>query len=255
MAKAVTLQEFNRRIKERFPEEKFEILEYSVAGKPAIFKCCTCGKEISVSSALNFLAKNKRYGCVNCHGIWKDREKKLELIKTKYEIIDDSEIRNTHTLYTVKCKNCGHIRTTTLNNLIKNLECGCKTGTLRNRTAEEFINTVNKNHIDQYELVSEYTDQTTKVLLRHLNCGFIWSVRPSDVINNGKCNCPKCATFQSIGARAIEQVLKESGIPYEKEKQLENSKQRFDFYFEIKNNKIAIEYNGIQHMQYSKFFS
>ena len=37
--KKVSLEEYERRIKERFPEESFTIIEYQSLGKPAILQC------------------------------------------------------------------------------------------------------------------------------------------------------------------------------------------------------------------------
>lgn len=114
--KKVDLNEFIRRITEKFPLENFEVLEYHSWRKPAIIKCCSCGKEIHVSSAGNFCAKNKKYGCVNCNGLWKQREKILQEIKIRYDIIA-TDVKDTHTIFTIKCKKCGHIRKTRLSNI------------------------------------------------------------------------------------------------------------------------------------------
>ena len=80
------------------------------------------------------------------------------------------------------------------------MKCGCETNTIRNRTEEEFLNEVNKNCIEgSYELIGEYINQTTKVLLKH-SCGFIWNARPADVIK-GKSFCPRCGSYESKGVK------------------------------------------------------
>ena len=204
--------------------------------------------------ATNFLIHTKAHGCVNCHGLWREREKKLAAIKELYDIID-TEVRNTHTYYHVRCKSCGHERTTSLKNLISHLECGCTTGVYRGRNAEEFIAQVNKSStIGPYELISEYKDQTTQVLLRHLSCGFIWKVRPSDVVN-GHSGCPKCRKCISKGESLVLDTLDKLGIPYESQKPLDGTKQRFDAYIDFNGYKVAIEYNGIQHYKEVPIFS
>ena len=251
--KAITQPEFEQRIRKRFPEESFTVIQYHSIGKPAIFQCNTCGEKIEVSTANNFLAPTKAYGCKNCHGLWRQREQNLEKLKEKYDIIK-TEVKDTHTYYTVKCKNCGHERTTTLPNFMRHLDCGCTTKVYRNRTAEEFISEVNKHSIDgDYELVSDYTGQIDKVLARHKACGFIWSVRAADIVH-GRSRCPKCGRKESKGAKLITAYLRELGIEFDKEHQLENSRQKFDFYIEKDGNKIAIEYNGAQHYLENNFF-
>lgn len=253
--KKITQEEFERRIKARFPEESFTVLKYDSTAQPATLKCDKCGEEINVSKANNFLAPTKAYGCKNCHGLWKAREEKLVAVKERYNILE-TYVKETHTYYRVECKQCHHVRDTTLNNLFKHLECGCITGVKRNKTAEEFIQQVNEHSCDgTYTLVSEYVNQTTKVLLRHDSCGFIWSVRPSDVLN-GRQRCPKCGRKESKGAKFVESQLRELNIPFDKEHQLEGSLQRFDFYIETSSGqKIAIEYNGAQHYEENNYFS
>lgn len=246
----ITKKEFSQRIQQRFPEEKFKIIEYTSTKKPAKIKCCTCGQVIEITYASNFLAKNKRYGCVNCHGLWREREKRVNAIKQRYEIIQ-TYVKNTHTYHIVKCKKCGHIRNTSENNLYRNLECGCVTGTFKTRTPEEFINQVNQNTQDTYELVSSYNGQSAKVKLRHKKCGFIRTVWAHDAIN-GKFLCPHCDKKESRGCRYISNYLKNHNIHFEKETPLRNSQQRFDFYFPAIN--AALEYDGRQHFEETNFF-
>ena len=249
--KKISEQDFSLRIKERFPKESFIIIKYSSLGESAIIQCKNCKNNIEISKANNFLAKNKRYGCKECYGLQKERQKFLNLLQEKYKILSTS-IKNSHTYYLIECKNCGHQRKTTLNNLKKNFECGCQTGCKRMRSAEEFLAQANKNCREgKYILESEYINQSEKVLLRH-SCGFIWKVRPSDVIN-GKSFCPVCGKKESKGSSIITKLLTELNIYFEKEYPLKNSLQKFDFY--LPNLNIAIEYNGIQHYKEIKHFS
>lgn len=252
--KKVEQSEFERRIKVRFPTENFTVIEYHSLGKPAIIKCNKCNEEIKVSQAGNFLIHTKAFGCKNCNGLQREREQKLNEIKKYYDIIK-TQVKESHTYYTVKCKDCGHIRETTLKNLIKHLNCGCKTNVKRNRTAEEFINEVNENsEFGTYSLINEYKNQTIKVLLKHNDCGFIWEVRPSDIIH-ARSQCPKCGKKYSKMVLYIERLLKKLNISFEMEKRLKNSLQRFDFYLENDKYKIAIEYNGEQHYKENNYFS
>lgn len=246
----ITLEEVNERIKIRFPEEKFEVIEFNGMGQAGKIKCSKCEKIIKINKFSNFFAKNKRYGCVNCNGLWREREKKEKCIKDFYEILD-TEIKDTHTYYHVKCKKCGHERNTTLANLMKNLMCGCETKVYRNRTPEEFINEANKYYNNELELIGEYKNQLTKILLRHTPCGMIWSVRPADIIH-GRSHCPKCRMIESQGEKTIREILEKNNIVFEQEKNLEGSRQRFDFYLPEYN--LAIEYNGRQHYECIEFF-
>lgn len=248
--KKLSIQEMQERIAERFPEEHFEIIQFSGTAQPGKIKCLKCGQTIIINQFGNFLAKNKRFGCKNCHGLWRDREIKIQKIQQKYEILD-TFVKNTHTYYHIRCHNCGHERTSTLYNLITHLDCGCSTHVYRKRTGEEFINELNTFHNDTFELVGEYVDQNHKILLRHVACGMIWQVRPSDIIH-GRSHCPKCRVKESQGEKCIRLFLEKNCISYIQQYQLTNSKQRFDFFLPELN--LAIEYNGAQHYQYIEFF-
>ena len=252
MSKKISQQEYERRIEERFPEESFTVLEYTSTAKPAIIKCNSCGDIIKVSRALNFLAPNKVNGCKKCKGLWIERDKKIQEILQYYDIVK-TEVKDTHIHYTIKCKKCGHERTSTLHNLYSHLQCGCETGVYRNRTAEEFIQEANQYCREgSYKLISEYKNQTTKVLLQH-SCGFIWEVRPADVIH-GDNFCPKCGKRISKGESLVQNILNELNIEAKREWIIPNTLLRFDFYFILGEQKFAIEYNGIQHYEQVEHF-
>lgn len=68
-------------------------------------------------------------------------------------------------------------------------------------------------------------------------------------------NTTSCGCINSKGQMKIGLLLKENNIPFEKQKTFENFRYkdsnelvRFDFYV---NNEYLLEYDGIQHFQYS----
>lgn len=254
MAQKITISEMERRVKVRFPNESFKILEFDGLKKPGKVQCLQCNSIIEINHFENFLTQTKKYGCKNCQSPYILNQKELLIkIKERYDILN-IEVQNTYQYLTVQCKQCGHIRMTYLKNLEKKLECGCKTGYVRNRTGQEFINEVNKYSVQGlYELVGEYINQSQKVLIRH-DCGFIFEVHPYD-ITHGRSRCPRCRKKRSKYELFIEDYLKEKGINFYVEKQLTNFLQRFDFYLENDRHKIAIEYNGAQHYKETDFFS
>lgn len=250
--KKLTLLELQNRIKQKYPNESFKILKFNGLGKEGQVQCVNCGNVITISKMGNFFAATKKHGCTKCQGLYKEREQKIDAIKKKYKIID-TFVRETYTYYTVQCKTCGHIRTSTLSNLYRHLQCGCDTGMKRKRTSQEFIKEVNDfSNSGKYFLVGKYVNQTTPILLRH-ECGFIWKVRPSDIIH-GRISCPKCSRFESKNVRYIASLLRQNNIPFEQERRLKNSRQHFDFYLEKSDLKVAIEYNGEQHYKEVPYF-
>lgn len=245
--KKVTKEEFLNRVKNRFPEEFFEIIEYSGVLKPLAIKCLNCGEIIQVSQANNFMAPNKRYGCKNCYGLWKEREQLWNLID-KYYTYQFYKVKDTHKFYIFTCKKCGYKRIQSLSNMRRHLRCGCYTNNIH-RTKEEFLEQVP----EKYEVISSFEGMLKKVKLRCLDCGFIWEVRPADLMYRGS-SCPHCNDISTIskGERLVQQYLDTHNIKYIREQRLKNKKLRFDFW--LPENDIAIEYNGRQHYKYIKFF-
>lgn len=245
--KKVTKEEFLERVHKRFPEEEFEIIEYSGVLKPLIVRCLRCKEMIQVSQANNFMAPNKKYGCKNCHGLWIEREKLWEEIN-KYYTYEFYKVKKTHKFYIFTCKQCGHKRIQNLNGMKRHLLCGCITNNIH-RTEEEFLNQVPK----KYEVLSSFNGMLNKVKLRCLDCGFIWDVRPSDWIY-GESSCPHCNDISNIskGEQIVQEFLDIHNIKYIREQRLEDKKLRFDFWLPDYNT--AIEYNGRQHYKYIKFF-
>jgi hypothetical protein len=77
MMRKLSIDEIEKRIKVRFPNENFTIIEYTSLGKPLIIKCNECGNIYVINKASNFFSATKAYGCINCHGLWKNRESLL----------------------------------------------------------------------------------------------------------------------------------------------------------------------------------
>ena len=250
MAKAITQQEFEQRISERFPNEKFEILEYTTIGKPAKIKCLKCGRIIETPSAKNFLAAHKKAGCSDCSGLRAKNTANLKKLQEKYEILETEKDSLGKVWYTCKCKMCGRISKHILSSFLYNT-CRCE-GNGNRWTEEEFKSKLYKEYGDEYTLLSPFKTVNDKALFKH-SCGFAWSTTPAHILYN-KTGCPKCCKKESKGCKIIESQLKQLNVPYEKERFLTNSLQRFDFFIEFNNQQYAIEYNGEQHYHYSPFF-
>lgn len=250
MAKAITKEEFSKRIQTRYPDEEFQIIEYTTASNPLKIQCLNCNKILSYPQAKNFLAKNKKAGCTECNGLYAKNKANIEKIKEKYEIIETKKDSSGKNWYTCKCKNCGRISSHTLQSFIEN-KCRCESPG-NHYTEDEFKRKLYQEYNKEYILLSPFAGVNNKALFKH-SCGFAWSTTPAHILYN-RTGCPKCCKKQSKGCKIIETQLKQLNLSYEKEKFLDNSLQRFDFYFEIDSKKYAIEYNGEQHYKYNPFF-
>lgn len=59
MSKAITLQEFNERVKKRFPTEHFEIISYKSGRQPLEIKCCKCNEIIHGKCGTKLFGSNQ----------------------------------------------------------------------------------------------------------------------------------------------------------------------------------------------------
>lgn len=261
MSKKYTLEDVQLKINKLFPNEDITVLTYDGMSKPITLQCNSCGKIFTHSTGRSYLGCARSCGCAYCQSTANRRHKEiLEQIKKDYEILDISlKVENsgrTREIYTIKCKKCGHIRKIRFSSFPEAPNCGCQEHSRYfRRTAEEFLQEINSKCIEgEYQLLSEYVDTKTKVLLKH-SCGFIWSVRPSALLKNHNAYCPRCGKKESQGEKIIDKILTELSIPHEREKQLINSKCRFDFYFQLNGFSYAVEYNGKQHYVYTPHFT
>lgn len=103
------------------------------------------------------------------------------------------------------------------------------------------------NNENEYILMSKtYTDNKTKITVKHKECGNIYDVRPNDFQQGYR--CPKCAKTKiglSKNELDLSKILKDA---FKDEKIILNDKKiinpfELDIYFPDK--KIAIEYDGL----------
>lgn len=92
----------------------------------------------------------------------------------------------------------------------------------RKKTHEEFIEEVREKYGDNYEVIGEYVNNSTKILIRHNseNCKFYqWSIRPANLLRGQ--GCPICGREKQKNSRVktqecfIKEVRENFGNEYE----------------------------------------
>ena len=172
MARAITKQEFEQRIKNRFPNEKFKIIEYTATSNPGKIQCLTCGRIIEMPQAKNFLASHKIAGCSDCYGLRAKNKQNVKIIEKKYEILKVEKDDKGKIWYTCKCKNCGRVSTHLLISFLENT-CRCE-GHGNRWTMEEFKEALKLKYGDEYILLSNFNRMNDRSLFKH-KCGFAWT--------------------------------------------------------------------------------
>lgn len=108
---------------------------------------------------------------------------------------------------------------------------------------------------DEYELISEYVNKRTKVIVKHKKCNNEFEVRPNDLLSGS--GCPICN--ESRGEREVRRVLDKYNVTYVSQFKFEDCKNKralpFDFAIMKEDNVTAlIEYQGIQHYKKTGYF-
>lgn len=262
--KIVTIEEVKERINARFPGEPYEIIDYTKMTEPFTIRCLKCNEVKTFSTCGNFLSlsNTSRKHLCSCYNpnsrFYKhqlNRDKILELCKKNDNIefinFDYRDKTRKHTV-NVLCKKCGQTFNKDWESFLNNQTCPyCH--------SKHDLNTEGFKAIlpQDYELVNEYVDTETKVLIRH-KCGFIWNIKPHNFIqkiNTGYYGCPQCNHKRSRGEMKIARWLKEKNIDFIEEQIFSwssNSKFRYDFYLPKIN--LIIEYMGEQHYKEVSFF-
>ena len=254
--KIITKEMVIKEIQQKFPNEPFEIIEYSRVGNPFTIKCLTCGIEKTYSSYNNFI-NNGTHLCI-CLGRNKNQylkrqneQKILELIKSdlnKKFVQFGTREKTKKSTVTVLCKKCGQEYEKTYQDFLKNQKCQyCEN--CHNMNHQAFLLKVPK----EYTPLEEYAGMDNKILFRH-KCGFIRAITPHNLLA-GHINCPRCAPKISKGERKIMNILEALNIKFEHEKHFDwalNGYIRYDFF--VPQYNLIIEYHGEQHYKDIPFF-
>ena len=63
-----TKESFQKKIDEKYPQEKLEVTLFNGAGRQGVIKCLQCGEIYSLQNARNFIINGKKIVCKNCQG-------------------------------------------------------------------------------------------------------------------------------------------------------------------------------------------
>lgn len=248
--KIVTKKDIEKRIKEKWPEHPFEIIEYTKMTKLFTIKCLRCNETKSFSSASNFLGSKRKDIC-SCYNLenhltqHKNNQQKIKQIISKNNNMEfikfEKDEKNKKYKVFVKCLKCGNIFTKTWQSFLLNNECYYCENKMKMDSKGFQLSLP-----EEYTLLSDYKNTETPVLIKH-DCGFIWKIRPHQ-LRTYVGGCPKCNKARSKGERRVGKYLDDNNIRYEMEKSFDwmtNSKRRYDFY--LPNENSVIEFMGEQH--------
>lgn len=201
MSKILDNNEFVNRVKKFSKGEYTLINKYKNSKSKIKIKHNKCNNtfEMYPNDFINLLKKNK-IPCPVCTPgkanltpkLYYEKIKKLtngELLPIENYKGDKIEIKYIHTP-------CGTIFKRKPNNILDSIRNNKIQCPLCNKThsldISEFKMIFNKISKGEYTLLSKYINDSTKIKVRHNNCGYEYKVRPSFFIRKNS-RCPKCA--------------------------------------------------------------
>ena len=243
-----TTKEIQEKISSKFSNLQL-LEEYKGANEKILIKCLDCGYEWK---AVPRSVITSKHGCPKCGVLKAKREiaknKFLNKLDTlKWEFIEYKD----YTDVTVKCKECGHIRHTTSDNILK---FGCKicssikANEPRKLTTEEFINRAKQIHGNRYDYhLVNYVNYKTPVKIICSKHGEFLQNPNKHLAGH---NCPHCK--ESYGEEIVRLALLDNNIPFVQEKTIREVLNverpiKVDFYIDYNDKTSIIEINGEQH--------
>lgn len=206
--------------------------------------------------------------CPNCKGKRISKSSRLsheEFMEKLNEVLEDdyvvlNEYKNAKTKLKVKHLKCGRVYEVSPYKLLNGNRCShCvfkELGEKNSKKHTDFIKELTELYGEEYEVLSEYINNRTKIKVKHNKCGFIYEVTPDAMLRGN--GCPRCK--QSKGELKITRLLEEYKIKFKPQYKFSDcvykDKLPYDFAILDNNDKIValIEYQGEQHYKPIDFF-
>lgn len=253
--KKMTIEEYDKKLQEKYPKDNLSCLEYSLMTKPCIIQCNNCGKIYSFTQG-QFALKRKDIFCKKCKDSnkWKETKEKFKNwlnYQQNFTLIDDlSDIHDSQQHVKCRCNKCGKVQENKkIYDYLRGIRCYCET-----KSSKKTEQILRKELDNEYDFsFEEYVNTDTKMSFIHKKCGQDFIYTPRDLLRNYGF-CPNCNKNRSHGENIIRKLLVDASITFIEEYQINIDKQTLRLDFFLPKDNIAIEFNGIQHYQSVQHF-
>lgn len=195
MGKKITNDQFKSRVFDLVGEEYVFLEEYNGSDNKIRVKHNVCGNEYQVTP-YHFLCRKQR--CPKCNKFRKRSSNDFlkefkEALGDDYELL--SEYKGAREPVLVKHRICGNIYSQIASeaksgkgclNCSRNKFIGCQL-----KDKQTFETEFSSLSNGEYELLSEYENDNSKIQIRHLACGYAYEVAAGAFLQGRR--CPKCA--------------------------------------------------------------
>lgn len=257
---------------------------YQGAGKPISYQCHGCKGIHPIKQAADLIGKKgekRKYTCRDC--FWEDRHKehreearkrameKLEKFPTITLLSEYRDEKENRLFFVLSCQTCHHKWDINATSNMKAHWKGCPSCWMESEgikkarekgrkitiakkqkeAKQTFLYVVHGN--EKMRVLDDYQDSRTTLRFQCTTCSHIWRTSPGHIVHN-KSGCPKCN--QSKGEKRILQFLQSKHIAFEREWKNHTCcyKKLLPFDFYLPHYHLAIEFQGIQHEQFSPHF-
>ena len=214
--KKLTLEEFQKRVNNNFPDKDFTVLEYNGYSNPVKLKCNTCNHFINYKIAHTFLSSS---GCSYCNGRHQYTTEEFieDAIKIHNNKYDYSEViyLDNKTDIKIKCNRCKNVFWQRPSLHLTTVGCICyKKEILKEKstlTTEEFIEKMETRFPNKFKYdKTKYINTKEKVEVFCKRCKEYFWQKPSKLLMGF--GHDKCALERSIETRRvnIEEFIKRS---------------------------------------------
>lgn len=243
---------------EAFVLEVFEVLgnEYEVVGKytnartKVAMKHKECGRiyesmprSILRGSGCNYPDCKYKYRAMSHDDFIDSFQKRAN---GEYELL--SVYKDSRSDITVKHKSCGEVFDVRANSFMQGV--GCRTCGLKVQLNNNFSDEVAELTNGRFVVVGDYINSRSKVKIKHMECGLITEVFPTDF--KKRLACKHCS--MSYGEIQIRKFLEDNQVKFRQEYKFDDliykSALRFDFaIFDKDRISCLVEFDGVQHYQ------
>lgn len=126
------------------------------------------------------------------------------------------------------------------------------------KSPEQFAKELRDAVGDEYEIIRNYANVDTKIILRHCVCGYEFSIMPNNFMGKQSSRCPRCASekIQSKLATYLKKYFSENHGALEEyyDCPSPNGKGYLPYDIYIPSQKIYVEVQGQQHYEEIGFF-
>jgi predicted nucleic acid-binding Zn-ribbon protein len=211
-----------------------------------------CKKDGFIWSARPYNILYELSGCPKCSNREEINNSIIDKRLEDMSINRMSDYKKMHEKMQFKCIKCNHEWKAKPYTIV-NAKQGCPKCAIKNKfLTNEFVDNKIKNK--PIIRIGNYIDTFTPIEWKCKNDNHIWKTTFTEILKGS--GCPICKNKYEKKIKAIlENHYNIKNLkphkPIESEKY--NRKYFIDFYFEVNNHKVAIEYNGIQHYQPVRF--